>query len=317
MGLALRSNHEPGPGSAAPMCNRPMRIPIRADPGLTIVRPVQMTFLGHFHPVQVHLPIGGLVLLGVLELVAGLTRWKDAAQSNRWLLGFIAITAIASAVCGWLLAPSNHYELNLLTWHRVLALYVTSGCLVTFLLLQRGMTKAYRYSLGCTLFLLALVSYAGNSLSHGNSFLSRHTPDSLRVWVGLNGCPPLQQPVFTAIIEPILQERCVSCHGVDKHKGDLRLDTIEELMRGGQDGPVIKRGHAEDSPLIRCLLSAPDADGHMPPEEQPQATPEEIALLTWWINAGAPVAEKVEELKPEPEIRRLMGAVSETDGPAK
>jgi hypothetical protein len=189
--------------------------------------------------------------------------------------------------------------------------------LATFLLHQRGLLKAYRCSLAGTLFLMGLVIYVGSGLSDGRGFLTRHAPGSFRAWVGRDPCPPLQQPVFAGIIEPILRERCVACHGAEKHKGDLRLDTMEELLRGGQDGLVIKPGHADDSPLIQCLLSPVEADGHMPPEEQPQATTREIALLVWWINAGAPAEQKVCELKPEPEVRRLIGVVSNPNESAK
>jgi len=41
-----------------------------------------LTFFGHFHPLLLHLPIGGLVLLGFLELLAHWTRFKDAAQNS-------------------------------------------------------------------------------------------------------------------------------------------------------------------------------------------------------------------------------------------
>jgi hypothetical protein len=125
----------------------------------------------------------------------------------------------------------------------------------------------------------------------------------------MNPSPSPRQPVFAGLIQPILQEHCVACHGAEKHKGELRLDTLYEIMRGGQDGPVLKPGNAAGSPLIQCLLSPVDADGHMPPEDQPQATAQEIALLTWWINAGASAEQKISDLKPEPELRRLLGSV--------
>ena len=69
-----------------------------------------MLFLGHFHPLLVHLPIGGLVLLEILELLAGFTRWKDAAQNSRWILGFVSGTAAASAAGGWMQLELVRYK---------------------------------------------------------------------------------------------------------------------------------------------------------------------------------------------------------------
>jgi hypothetical protein len=120
----------------------------------------------------------------------------------------------------------------------------------------------------------------------------------------------MQRPVFAGVIEPILRQRCSECHGAEKHKADLRLDTLEGLLRGGQDGPVIKAGEARKSPLIQCMISALDADGHMPPEDQPQPTREEITLIEWWINKRAPESARVIDLKPDPEIQRLVESIS-------
>ena len=118
----------------------------------------------------------------------------------------------------------------------------------------------------------------------------------------------MQQAVFEGVIQPILRQRCSACHGPDKHKGKLRLDSLEGVQAGGGDGPVIKAGHAEDSPMVQRLRLPSDDDDHMPPDGKPQPTPEEIKLIEWWINAGAPVAESVEDLKPEPEIRDILNA---------
>ncbi len=76
-------------------------------------------FLGRFHPVVVHLPIGGLVLLGILELVAKFSRFKDAAQNRLLILGFVAAASLAAALCGWLLGQADGYDPQLLQWHQV------------------------------------------------------------------------------------------------------------------------------------------------------------------------------------------------------
>lgn len=283
-----------------------------------------MLFLGHFHPLLVHLPIGGLALLGVLELVACFTRWKDAAQNNQWVLTFICATAGISAICGWLLATGGGYDAELLRWHRALGLALALGCLVSLLLLSRDMLRAYRVSLIASLALLGVTSHLGGTLTHGRGFLTGHAPAALQPVAGYamsrpgaEALPAMQRPVFAALVLPILQERCVSCHNSEKHKAELRLDTLTELLKGGQNGPVIHVGHARDSSLLQRMLLSPDADGHMPPEGQSEPSAAEIAVIEWWINAGAPGDERIADLKLDARTRRIVSTVLGRQEPGK
>lgn len=293
---------------------------------LKIANATFMLFLGQFHPLLVHLPIGGLVLLAVLELVAHFTRFKDAAQNNIWIVSFVCTTAAVSALCGWLLATGGGYDAELLKWHRVLGVALAVGCLLSLLLLQRDWLRAYRASLAAALALLAITGYLGGALTHGGGFLSRNAPAGLQPLAGYamsrdgeaaTASLSRQAPVFAGIVQPILQERCVSCHNPEKHKADLRLDNFAVLLQGGQNGPVIKPGRARESSLIQRMLLASDADLHMPPEGQSQPTAEEIAVLDWWVNAGAPTDQKLADLKPSSEILRLVKLVRGQLGQAK
>jgi uncharacterized membrane protein len=267
-------------------------------------------FVGRFHPLLVHLPIGGLVLLAFLELVAAVSRWKDVAQTSRWILAFVLAGAVASAAAGWMLANDGGYEAHLLYWHRALGFALTGACLLTLLLRCWGRLWAYRASLVGSLALLVAVSDLGGSITHGRNFLTRYAPPLLRARAGLlvqntqasADCLPMQQPMFDSVVEPILRQRCTACHGAERHKAQLRLDSFQWCLHSGQDGPVIKPGHAKDSPLIQRLLRPLEADGHMPPEDQPQLTSQEIALLESWVNAGAPTTVRVDLGIPPGEI---------------
>jgi uncharacterized membrane protein len=278
-----------------------------------------VSFLGHLHPLVVHLPIGGLVLLGVLELLSGVTRWTEAAQNSRWTLVFVCLTSLSAAACGWMLAQADGYDSRLLKWHQVTGLAFAGVSLITLLLHYFERTRAYRVSLVLSLLLLAVTGHLGGSITHGRDFLTRYAPAPIREFfcdpesrTGPKAptLPSMQRPVFAGVIQPILRQRCSECHGAEKHKADLRLDTLKGLLRGGQDGPVIKAGEARKSPLIQCMISALDADGHMPPEDQPQPTHEEITLIEWWINKEAPESAKVIDLKPDPEIQQLVERIS-------
>ena len=254
-------------------------------------------FLGRFHPVLVHLPIGGLVLLGVLELVAKFSRFKDAAQNSRLILALTATTSVTAALLGWMLSQSGDYDPPLLQWHKWAGFAVAATCTVTFLLSWLGWPRAYQLCLLATLAVLVVASHLGASITHGRDFLTRYAPAPLGwLLLGNGGAPeahstssdPLQQRVFADVVRPILLQRCSACHGPEKQKADLRVDSLEALLKGGKDGPVLVPGKAKDSRLIQRLLLPLNDEDHMPPEDKPQPTPAELILLEWWIDRGAP-----------------------------
>lgn len=92
---------------------------------------------------------------------------------------------------------------------------------------------------------------------------------------------------FTDRVKPLLDLRCVSCHGPDKVKGGLRLDSREALLKGGENGPAVVPGQPDRSLLIRAVLHS-NKELAMPPKEK--LTTNDIAVLTRWIREGAPWA---------------------------
>ena len=95
---------------------------------------------------------------------------------------------------------------------------------------------------------------------------------------------PAQVEFFEAKVRPILVTRCLACHGADKQKGGLRLDSPEAMNSGGDTGPVVVAHDPEHSPLIAALRH--DGDVRMPPKGK--LDPAEIDALTEWVNRGAP-----------------------------
>lgn len=89
-------------------------------------------------------------------------------------------------------------------------------------------------------------------------------------------------------IKPLLRERCYSCHGALKQEAGLRLDTVDLMLRGGDAGPVVVAGSADESELL-ARVSTADPFDRMPPEHEGELfTAEQVALLRDWIAAGAP-----------------------------
>ncbi len=90
---------------------------------------------------------------------------------------------------------------------------------------------------------------------------------------------------FEEKIRPLLAKNCFKCHGPDKQKNDLRLDTRAGVLLGGSNGPAVKPGHPEDS-LLMTAVSRTDEHLKMPPK-QPLAE-SDVKLLEKWIAMGAP-----------------------------
>ena len=87
---------------------------------------------------------------------------------------------------------------------------------------------------------------------------------------------------FAKDVKPILDQKCVKCHGGEKTEAQLSYKTYEDLMKGSENGPVVKPGSAADSDFVKLVVN-----GKMP-KRATQLPANEIKILTDWVNAGAP-----------------------------
>jgi mono/diheme cytochrome c family protein len=92
---------------------------------------------------------------------------------------------------------------------------------------------------------------------------------------------------FAKDIKPLFEKGCVKCHGAEKQKGKLRLDTLEATLKGGENGESIKKGKSAESPLVHSIARL-DEDSAMPPDGKGDPfTKEQIGLVRAWIDQGA------------------------------
>jgi len=91
---------------------------------------------------------------------------------------------------------------------------------------------------------------------------------------------------FRQQIQPIFESACIRCHGADKVKGDLRLDTKAGFLRGGKSGPLINARDYEKSELLRRVKLPRDHEDIMPQETEPLSGPHKN-WLTDWVRTGA------------------------------
>lgn len=87
-----------------------------------------------------------------------------------------------------------------------------------------------------------------------------------------------------AAAKAILDRSCIKCHGPDKQKGGLRLDSHAALLKGGKEGKVVVAGEPDQSRLIAAVGWA-DEDTRMPPKQK--LSDADIATLTEWVRGGA------------------------------
>lgn len=86
---------------------------------------------------------------------------------------------------------------------------------------------------------------------------------------------------FANDVVPILESACINCHGGEQVKEGLNMNTYEGLMAGSFNGAVIEPGNAANSFLVEQVVN-----GKMP-KRGPKLTPEQIQIISDWINAGA------------------------------
>ncbi len=92
---------------------------------------------------------------------------------------------------------------------------------------------------------------------------------------------------FDKDIKPIFEKSCIKCHGPEKKKGDLRVDSLEATLKGGENGPNVVKGNSAKSTLVHSIARLTE-DEAMPPEGKGEPlTKEQIGLVRAWIDQGA------------------------------
>jgi mono/diheme cytochrome c family protein len=156
-----------------------------------------------------------------------------------------------------------------------------------------GVDLIYALGLVATVALVSWTGYRGGQLVQGENHLTEQMPQGLRKLIGLppGGAIPSGSDrayFYGAHVEPIFAQNCYSCHGPEKQKSQLRLDSYDALMRGGKHGPVIKAGNVKGSELFRRVTLPSSDDDAMPSQGKRHLSANEIKLIELWIAAGAP-----------------------------
>src|SRR5262245_10926045 len=107
---------------------------------------------------------------------------------------------------------------------------------------------------------------------------------------------------FESKVRPLLAEHCTRCHGPDKQRGGLRLDSARALAKGGESGPVVVPGQPDESRLVEAVRYAGDLK--MPPKGK--LSEADLTALVAWVRDGAVWPEAVGTAKPAATDRRAL-----------
>jgi len=109
------------------------------------------------------------------------------------------------------------------------------------------------------------------------------------------------EPAFYATrVAPILEKHCTGCHGAEKKKAGLRVDSFEQLMRGAESGEVIKPGDVKGSELYRRITLPHTDEEVMPSDGKPLLSADEIKIVELWIAGGASATKPVTDFPNAP-----------------
>jgi uncharacterized membrane protein/mono/diheme cytochrome c family protein len=287
---------------------------------------LNIPFVGKLHPAIVHMPIGILLLALLLELISRREKYKDLKASIPIILLIGAFTAVLSCITGYILSLDGGYDTTTLDRHKWAGIATGIISIVAFALrtprLASRLHAGYVRITGIMLAVLVVVTgHLGGTLTHGSAYLTESAPAFLKNISGGSSEAPLKKTpadvqealAYEELVSPVLQEKCISCHGPEKQKGGLRLDGPEFLMKGGKNGKVLVMNDPSSSELYKRLLLPLQDEHHMPPKEKKQLTSQEIALLHWWIGNGMELSKKVKDIPQQDSIRKMLKAFGQPD----
>lgn len=271
------------------------------------------TFAGRLHPLIVHLPIGCLLLAVLFDILSYTRRYASLkpAVPLTLLAGFAA--AVLACIFGYLLSAGGDYDRTTLSRHRfsgiTLALIAGVLWLMTTDRARRSFTlpaKAFTILLAGLLCLVGYTGHQGGSLTHGNDYLTLAT---LTYKERAQPATVDAALIFEDVVQPMLVKKCSQCHRQGKLKGNLSVQDIAHLLKGGKNGPAIVPGKPDESELYKRISMDPAHEAFMPADGKPPLTKTETAIIRWWIaRANAVTGQPVKDLKDKAAIQGQVAA---------
>jgi uncharacterized membrane protein len=277
---------------------------------------------GRLHVLVIHFPIALIIVAATIDVFRRRSRAMAPGNAAFICLVLGAIGAVVASVMGWADADRLDYkgsDAELVFIHRWVGIGSAAAAVAAAYMAVRlrntlsfRLDVAYRTVLLSAAIAVSVAGHYGGTLVHCEGYLfpsdtesepinepaaSRTTeaaaePADARTRSAGSGrtAAPVSKIDFKRDIEPILTENCIECHRPEKRKGKLRLDSKEEAMAGGAEGPCIVPGNSRESLLIVRVLGLGGEE--QMPKGKAALSVEQIALLTRWIDEGAAWPER-------------------------
>lgn len=273
-------------------------------------------FFGRLHPLILHLPIGILTIAFLMEWMSRKEKYKSLSDAVGFSIFVGMGSAIFASISGYLLSWEGGYNEVILDRHQYLGITTAIVSVIVFLLHKKKRSKFgkkfYFPIFGTLMALMGITGHYGGSLTHGSDFLtepfSEENNSTVKVITDLDSAL-----VFQDFIQPILKNKCVSCHNESKIKGDLLMTTIEGLKKGGKSGAFFTSGNIQNSLFLQRAYLPLDDKKHMPPKGKKQLTKNEIALLEWWVEEGVTFNKKIAAVNQSEEIKSILKGYIQVD----
>lgn len=145
-------------------------------------------FVGRFHPILLHMPVGALGLLCLMELICFTRRGEESFGAGALLTLWVgAAGSVMAVLAGIMLSREGGYEGGNFTLHQTLALIGTAGVLLALVVRifsmsheNRELMHAYRAIFFGSFGLMGLGAHFGGNMSHGSKFMTEHAPEPIK-----------------------------------------------------------------------------------------------------------------------------------------
>ena len=239
-------------------------------------------YLGNFHPVVLHLPIGAFLFTLLLFAYQKFTKIKLTIPIRLGLI-FSFISAIVSSILGFILQFYGEYDNSLVNFHMWLAVITTLLIgLIYFLHKKNEDNKYIAHSFVSAVIFMTVTGHYGGSITHGKDYLKLPEINQTVRFVSYDSIH-----VYDDVVSTIIDSKCVKCHNMSKSKGGLMLTSEEQMNKGGENGKIFLANNSSDSKLYTYLNLPLNDKMHMPPDGNSQLTENEKNIIKMWIDSGA------------------------------
>ena len=239
-------------------------------------------YLGNFHPVVLHLPIGAFLFTLLLFAYQKFTKIKLTIPIRLGLI-FSFISAIVSSILGFILQFYGEYDNSLVNFHMWLAIITTLLIgLIYFLHKKNEDNKYIAHSFVSAVIFMTVTGHYGGSITHGKDYLKLPEINQTVRFVSYDSIH-----VYNDVVSTIIDSKCVKCHNMSKSKGGLMLTSEGEMNKGGENGKIFLANNSSDSKLYTYLNLPLNDKMHMPPDGNSQLTENEKNIIKMWIDSGA------------------------------